>query len=188
MLKSIIEYRLSVTHNFKLSPGNKDQSLKVMFFKIQSTSRLPRLFIINACSWAQSQPYRISISSGWNMNLLLLISSPHTYYSCQNFKTVAFNMYKQVYFDLVNRQKGVKYEVLSSFWVTLSDQLTTTENFGDGGQTLILGEKKKKKKTTKKTERNKRWVPETNSLLSGFACKGNPAQVCINWWKSIFGI
>ena len=46
-------------------------------------------------------------------------------------------MYKQVYFDLGKQAERCE------IWVTLSDQLTT-ENFGDGGMTLILGEEKKK--------------------------------------------
>lgn len=170
MLKSIIEYRLSVTHNFKLSVTleNKDQSLKVMFFKIQSTSRLPRLLIINACSWAQSQPYRISISSGWNMESLLLISSPHTYYSCRNLQTVALICINKFILILVNRQKSVKYEVLqflshfirpANYW-----KLWRWRNDLDSGW-------KKKKKNNEENRETKDGFLRQIPLLSGFACR-----------------
>ena len=176
-----------LTHNFKLSVTleNKHQSLKVMFFKIQSTSRLPRLLIKNAYSWAQSQPYRISISSSWNMEYVLLISSPHTYYSCQNLKTVALICINKFILILVNRQKGVKYEVLQ--FLSHFIRPTNYWKLWRWRNDLDSGGGKKKKTTMKKTEKQK--MGSRDKFLSFLVLPaGNPVQVCISWWKSLFGI
>lgn len=141
-----------------------------MFFKIQSTSRLPRLLSINACSWAQSQPYRISISSGWNMESLLLISSLTTYYSCQNLQTVALICINKFILILVNRQKGVKYEVLQflSHFIRPANYLKTLEM---EEWPWFWVKKKKKKKQRKKTEETKDGFLRQIPLLSGFCCR-----------------
>ena len=151
-----------------------------MFFKIQSTSRLPRLLIKNAYSWAQSPPYRINISSSWNMDYVLLISSPHTYYSCQNLQTIALICINKFILILVNRQKGVKYESLYQ-----TNSLMKTWEMEEWP--WFWGRKKKKTTTMKKTEKQK--MGSRDKFLFFLVLPGgNPVQVCISWWKSLFGI
>lgn len=125
-----------------------------------------------------------SVSSSWNMESVLSLSSPHTYYSCQNLQTVALICINKFILILVNRQKVVKYEVLqclshfirpANYW-----KLRRWRNDLDSGG-------KKNKTTTKKTEKQK--TGSWDKFLSFLVLPtGNPIQVCISWWKSLFGI
>lgn len=125
-----------------------------------------------------------SVSSSWNMESVLSMSSPHTYYSCQNLQTVALICINKFILILVNRQKVVKYEVLqflshfirpANYW-----KLWRWRNDLDSGG-------KKNKTTTKKTEKQK--MGSWDKFLSFLVLPtGNPIQVCISWWKSLFGI
>lgn len=141
----------------------KTRALKAMFLKIQPTPWFPGLLTKNAHSWAQKQSYRISISSCWAMESVSLISSPHNYYSCQILQTIVLTCVNKSILIWVNRVRKVWNMRCYRFWVGLSGQLTT-ESFGDGRLTLMLGKKRRKQKWKMGS-----W--DKFPLLPDFACR-----------------